>query len=275
MHSLWGILASREETKHVFSLGCDSHGLQLLIKDIILLPSISKVFRNAQLIVTHFNTAPLQLAVLRQIQLQEYKEERALLGSIITRWGSQYLMLQSLKNNEKSLTQYVRDHPCKDEIKSILRSMDFWDDLSEILVLLKPIHEHIKASEAVASHAGCVLERWFGIMRHLESFQKSWTVGNDISSYMASRFHDRMRRQVQDLHWAAYYLNPLIIHEDMPSSLQGKVFQVIERYCTQKPQEATLQFAQFRTSAGEFFQSRCWSFKTDPKSFWEVQVRCE
>jgi hypothetical protein len=255
MHSLWNILASREEVRHVFLLGCDSHGLQLLIKDIICLPSVIKVFKNAQLIVSHFNTAPLQLAILRHIQLQEYKEERALLRSIITRWGSQYLMLQSLNNNEKALTQYVRDNPCKDEIKGILRSMDFWDDISQLLHILKPIHENIKASEAVISHAGYVLQRWFDAMRHLERFTKSTPFGMDIEVYLLSKFHDRMRCQVQDLHWAAYYLNPLTTHEDMPSGLQRKIFHIIERYCPQKPQEAILQFAQFRTSAGEFFQA--------------------
>ncbi|CRG84903.1 similar to zinc finger, BED-type containing 4 [Talaromyces islandicus] len=254
MHSLWRILASRQETKDVFFLGSDSHGLQLLIKDIISLPSVSKVFKSAQAIVAHFNNAPMQLAILRYFQLREYKEERALLGSIITRWGTQYLMLQSIKDNEIALTKYVREHECRDEIKVVLRSMDFWDTVSQILYILKPIHEAIKASESVASHAGYVLQRWFDAMRHLEACSMSKEFGDDLTHYMASKFHDRMRRQVQDLHWAAYYLNPLRTTDTMPGTLQ-----------------ALLQFSQFRNSTGEFFEAKSWSFKERPQHFWEVQ----
>jgi hypothetical protein len=58
---------------------------------------------------------------------------------------------------------------------------------------------------------------------------------------------------VQDLHWAAHYLNSLTNDEQMHVTLQEKVFQILQRYDIRNPHEAVLQFAQYRNAAGEFF----------------------
>jgi hypothetical protein len=37
--------------------------------------------------------------------MEEYGKEKALLAAIITRWGSQYTMLQSIKRSEAALSK--------------------------------------------------------------------------------------------------------------------------------------------------------------------------
>jgi hypothetical protein len=64
----WDILRSREEFSNIFILCCDSHGLQLLIKDLLKNGRVADIFKKAQAIVNHFNNAPLQFAILRRIQ---------------------------------------------------------------------------------------------------------------------------------------------------------------------------------------------------------------
>ena len=75
--------------------GCNSHGLQLLIQDLLKNGRVTDVFKKAQAIVDHFNNMPLQLAILRRIQREINSREFALLTVVSTRWGSQYQMLHS------------------------------------------------------------------------------------------------------------------------------------------------------------------------------------
>jgi hypothetical protein len=57
------ILCEKPEFSHVFMLGCDSYGFQLLIEN-LQVREIEMVFKNAQQIVSHFNSAPLQITSL-------------------------------------------------------------------------------------------------------------------------------------------------------------------------------------------------------------------
>jgi hypothetical protein len=59
------LLSRRPEYRHVFSLGCDAHGLQLLIGDILNIGWFQQVSKQASSIVSAFSTSPKQLAVLR------------------------------------------------------------------------------------------------------------------------------------------------------------------------------------------------------------------
>ena len=58
--------------QHCFFILCDSHGLQLLIKDILQLPWFSGIAQRAQKVVTAFKRSKLQLAILRQYQMEKY-----------------------------------------------------------------------------------------------------------------------------------------------------------------------------------------------------------
>lgn len=59
--SVWRKLRERAEFSDTFVMGCDSHGLQLLIGDLLKLGNIKVTFQMAQGIVNHFNSSPLQL----------------------------------------------------------------------------------------------------------------------------------------------------------------------------------------------------------------------
>lgn len=80
MRSVHSLLGKFPELQHVnFSL-CDSHGLQLLIKDILLLPYFEEVFQNANIILTFFSRSKLQLSRLRTCQRKRWNgTQRALI----------------------------------------------------------------------------------------------------------------------------------------------------------------------------------------------------
>lgn len=58
MRDSWNKMERNHRTKHVLFVPCDSHGLQLLMKDIIETNWFSSCFSPAQNIVTHFNHSP-------------------------------------------------------------------------------------------------------------------------------------------------------------------------------------------------------------------------
>jgi hypothetical protein len=74
-------LAARKEFQHCFFSLCDSHGLQLLIKDILELPFFEETFKSTTLIVTFFKKSKLQLARLREAQKAAWGHHKAFLSA--------------------------------------------------------------------------------------------------------------------------------------------------------------------------------------------------
>jgi len=168
---VWELLQAHPELKYCFFILCHSHSIQLLIKDLMTLPWFKEVHDQAQAIVRAFKTAPLQLARLRDIQLQKYNEPRALCLSVITRWGSQYRLVYSVLNSKEALRQYAFEHQytkdLTDSVISTLLSRPFWENLERLREVLEPITDCITMSESDKSHLGRVMDRWDQIHIHL------------------------------------------------------------------------------------------------------------
>jgi hypothetical protein len=99
MRNTWTRLEKQDLLSHVLFIPCDSHGLQLLIKDLLNQPGIAEVMRKAQAIVVGFHHAKKQYSILRSKQEQAY----ALLLSVLTRWGTQFIMVKSLLRCKSAL----------------------------------------------------------------------------------------------------------------------------------------------------------------------------
>ena len=102
----WFEISRFQDLKHLFIVGCDSHGLQLLIKDIIEMPQSKSIFTQAQEIVQAFSHSPKQLGILRQYMINSLGGIKSFALSVITRWGSQVRMLQSLQRAKLALKVY-------------------------------------------------------------------------------------------------------------------------------------------------------------------------
>lgn len=172
------------ELKHIFFIPCDSHGLQLLVKDLLSLPHYQRINEKAQTVVKAFKNAPLQLSHLRIYQRQIYKEERALVLFVITRWGTHAKLASSVYNNKDALKAFVRSDlsdKLSEKAAEYIRDPLFWAELDELRDLLYPIDEHLKMSESNKSNLGRVVPRWESIHTHLESFQDGCS---DLTNYM-------------------------------------------------------------------------------------------
>ena len=80
---------------------CDSHGLQLIMKNMVdpkssKVPRVKEVFKPALEVVVFFHHSPLEYARMQAKQIEKWGHRNALIASVITRWGTQYNTLLSL-----------------------------------------------------------------------------------------------------------------------------------------------------------------------------------
>ena len=146
MRLFWQLAEQSEGLKHVVFVLCNSHSYQFIIKDFCEFSFFRSVLAAAQAIARGFHKAKKQYAILREIQEEVYQTQKALILSVITRWGTQYALCISLINNREALQRWAlrvdieisgKEQPQK---KSIL-SDDFWAKLNKLCIAVKPIHE--------------------------------------------------------------------------------------------------------------------------------------
>lgn len=173
MRATWKGLSLIPEFQHCFFIPCNSHGLQLLIKDLLvekkakrgqlaIIPTaIQTFFKKAYRIVVAFRKALLQLAILWTKQVNAYGKEIALISSVMTRWGIQFRALMLLSNNMRALQYYTTDAEIKMDQSIIINLQDntFWNNLGDLLRIIQPLHEAQKESEASGSRIGLVAAR--------------------------------------------------------------------------------------------------------------------
>jgi len=107
MINMWEQIEKFADFKHCLFIPCDSHGIQLLIKDLLQLPHFSNVANQAQSVAKAFRRAPLQYARLRENQLYFYQRYQSLVLSVITRWGTQFRLIQSVLKSKDALKRYA------------------------------------------------------------------------------------------------------------------------------------------------------------------------
>ena len=143
----------------------------------------------------------------------------------------------------------------KAELRENLRNSDFWNHLKKLIAILKPINEAISMSEDVKSDIGKVINRWRNIEIHLRTYIDS-EFSVEINTFLTSGFPNRINRQFEDIHWAAFYLDPANRDTGLEGMLQERVHQAIRRYCKEDPEEAIRQFSAFRGGDGAFYLLR-------------------
>lgn len=105
MRNTWTRLEKHPLLQHAFFIPCDSHGLQLLIRDILKSQPFWDTITKAQAIVSAFHKANKQYAILRS----KMAVPTAFVLSVITRWGSQYGLILSVLKNKQALFSWVLD----------------------------------------------------------------------------------------------------------------------------------------------------------------------
>lgn len=279
MLSTWRHVRAYPELKHVFFIPCDSHGLQLLLKDVVSLPVFKAILDQAQKIARAFKKSKLQLARLRAIQLEDYGHHISLCLSVITRWGTQFRLVQSIINSRDAIRRYALTWPDAEtelpyKASVCIEDPTFWTGVEQLRELLKPLDEAVKMSESGKSHLGTVIQRWETVIRHLNSQSRFYP---QLQTFMEPNkgFAQRYARQVLPIHIAAYYLIPanraLSRQLDANPDYRVKLFDFFVDYSKSDEDAKALriEYIHYVTQRSPLEPSHiCWLHEDDPKDFW-------
>jgi hypothetical protein len=176
MLNIWREIHQKPGLKHILVIPYDSHGIQLLIQDLVTsIPAFAKIHTESQNVAKAFKNSPLQYARLHDIQLETYKKQYTVVLAVITRWGTELGLYDGLVRSKEALQKYAlrwngpKDMPAN--ILNTLLSAEFWENLNIIREILRPITDHLKMSESNKSTLGMVLPRWDAIFTHLEDMK--------------------------------------------------------------------------------------------------------
>lgn len=70
-------------------------------------------------------------------------KKRAFILSVLTRWGTQVNMIESVSRNRQALQDLCEDNRCElsSTMKELLWNPSFWKEINLINNILKPIHD--------------------------------------------------------------------------------------------------------------------------------------
>lgn len=280
MRSLWVSLERNSHFPHALYIPCDSHSLQLLIKDILMLPEFTWTAEDAKKVVSFFKKSPKQYARLRDKIDEGNNKKTALIGAVITRWGSQFGMIDRLLEHREALRSWAFAVKPKEEkklaqmrsIKAILLSSSFWDKLDILRRVIKPIHTAQVDSEGANRHLGLVYRRWLSLRSQLGmEFESAERFGPEFNEQRFwDAFDKREQKQLRAFHYLAFYLDPTTITHTLHK--QEDCYRAITDLTDSSDQakEAQTEFVKFRAKISPFYPALpSWIHKDNPLIFWE------
>ena len=272
MRRVWRILDadSRLDKSKSFFVPCDSHGIQLLIKDLLHVPYYEKVLSKVTNIITAFRASPKQLALLRQVQVECYGKTIALVLSVITRWGTQAQAIESVYKNKEALKAFIQlpEGNIKDSLVMIIRDRMFWVQVEELRDLIRPISILQQASESDSLHLGLVAERWRSTLGHIQTME----AGQSDIEPLIPIVEKRMKRQLEDIHWTAFYLTPKNSTVAISLETQNSILVHIGRMYSHGPtaDKVIADYFAYRAHEGPFSDTNvAWKIG-NPVVFWQA-----
>jgi hypothetical protein len=283
MRAVWQNLRRLPSRKHIFCIPCDSHGLQLLIKDILSISPYDRLVEKAESIASWFHRSTLQLHILQDHQ----EPKRAFILSVITRWGTQSAMISAVLDNKQSLRAYLEDPraECAPDVRSIIEDTAFWAVLEDLGALIDGISKRQKASEAEKAHVGTVRKRWDEIRLHLESSLRFglFKANPQAAAQILPTFDRRRKVQSVALHTVAFFLDSanFAVHPSVEEN------NIVDEFLTDYgDDQARQEYIDYRSQsgqcssflllpdlcllfAGDFIRdNRVWMHAHNPVAFW-------
>ncbi|KJZ68337.1 hypothetical protein HIM_12270 [Hirsutella minnesotensis 3608] len=249
MRKLHREMKALPEFSHCLYILCDSHGLQLLVKDIVESKRWMPVLGKANFLINFFKKAKLQLARLRAHQRDCYIRHKAFITAAITRWGTQLAAVKSVFDNKEALRAFARDpavlngtkrtlmkeedHDTQsslDQVISYINDIEFWTNLEMLFKILHPIGAAQASSERDRANL------------------------SEVIPHTAKR---RFELQIDDIHYMAFALDPATTdpkHKMLTTEIVGRAHRFLEATaCKEEYGRMFREFCQFRAREGSLF----------------------
>ncbi len=165
----------------------------------------------------------------------------------------------------------------------LLKRRSFWHDLEDVLVVLSLVREEQKQLESSKSNLGHVVHRWKRIKTHLRNLHPRYEHHNgNVNDLFSPRINERgkqlkswwnlrIEKQVLDIHWVAYHLDP-VNHSISLGLEQTCVLRFPCKYVNPMHfQQVQMDLLMFKRRARPFKStSGWWEMETQPLIFWEL-----
>ncbi|KAJ6436477.1 sugar hydrolase [Purpureocillium lavendulum] len=276
MRKLHREMKALPEFSHCLYVLCDSHGLQLLVKDIVESKRWMPTFGKVTYLIGFFKKAKLQLSRLRIHQQECYGRRKAFITAAITRWGTQLAAVRSLLDNKDALRAFARDPATLNGLKqpivkeeehetqsslsqaiSYINDIEFWADVEMLFKVLEPIGRAQVSSERDRAGLGEVIPRWLSIQAAWDALEEA---GQDpLINYQELKVLRKQRFDVQtdDIHYMAFTLDPATTepkHKFLTTGIVRRAHNFLEEN-TNAEEYGNLfrEFCQFRAREGSLF----------------------
>ena len=284
MRSVWKQLKQNNIYSKALYIPCDSHGLQLLIKNILELSEFFICFKHISSIVSFFKKSPKQYGLLKCKMEEQNTKSKTLICSVITRWGTQARMIHRLLDHHEALINWAYDNAkskkedqskTAETTRQIIYDIQFWDRLKKLYRIVQPIHLAQTDSEGVNQHLGLIYRRWLSIHTKLRiEFQSNSELFGDWfnKKQFWAKFDARERKQLLPLHYLAFYLDPSTLDVELPRDRQSQLFETIKQLIDdlKDAENAIAEFVQFRNKRTPYPASHAsWILKNRALSFWQ------
>lgn len=144
MQAAWKIIEARFDT--ISAYGCAAHGMNLLIKDIVMIPEFTKTSQDASKIIQFINNHHIAHAKFAS-KRKEAGVSHKLTTSVPTRWYSEYTsaknlldaktLLNRLANEDFDELSNINPKPKSKKALEIIKSANFWSRLENFCSVLK------------------------------------------------------------------------------------------------------------------------------------------
>ncbi|XP_020114986.1 uncharacterized protein LOC109728860 isoform X2 [Ananas comosus] len=195
----------------MYKTRCAAHGLQLLLKDIYKNAEwVRIVIDEARLIENHMYKHTVLLALMREATQKELKHP------CITRFASNFLVLQSLVDVENELRLFVASAEWREsnlnknrqakKVTELVQNNEFWNRAKEVLQALEPIVRVLRLVDGEGSTSGYLYD---AMERAKEAIK--CRLGNNQNKFMRiwELFDERRNGNIiHPIHAAAALLNP-------------------------------------------------------------------
>lgn len=282
MRSMHNLLERNASTKHVFSVLCDSHGLQLLVKDILGLQGIeyyTSTLANAVFLSNTLRKSKLSLAIVRRTAEEQGLPFRAFATAAITRWGSHFAVLNALVESREALIRSRIDPRLfksgsgfvtgGERALNLCTDYGFWERAEHLHSLLKAVNEAQLISESDRSTVGQIISRWDDLS---EAIADS---GIPFTTELCDRLDKRLDKQTTAIHWAARATDPALASASLDYKPEHEALArsfFMKHIPESRQQDFNHQFAQFRHQRGVFARSnsQLWAHAHDYITFWDI-----
>ena len=196
-----------EKYPHIIPVRCITHHINLLTNDIMKHEFSRLTISKCMKIVKYFHQSYKAGALLSEDIKKNLIDGGGLKGYCKTRWTTAFDCLESILRCESSLHNVLENHPetLSSDIKELLRNRIFYQDVEELVKIIKPIKEVLTSLEyKTTTLSDCFVQLMkLGFMIKIPNLLNS-----EFRSYCLDKFNVRWSQFDFKLYLLGYFFHP-------------------------------------------------------------------